>query len=304
MRKDKDRDIAADPVLSNEIVLGLVQKHVPEAREVRQVDETGNRARTYMIDEDIVLKTQRPSKIRPQTSLHKEVFFLLQLQADERIRVPRVLGYGTEDGVEYTVMTRMPGVAARWLDLQGEERSRVMRDLGQMLRYIHQLDQAPFKESPFFQGSLRETDIKSSIEQQLAAAVERLGDRPPGWTLTITVEQAAGQILDSLPSHAETVALHANPGPSHTFVYPESKAFSGLIDFGDAYISHPAFDLVSWGSSEDQRHIFEGYTLEVPASGEFRAVWRAAAMLRLLRSAGRNGAAAFHEDLTHWLSQR
>lgn len=38
----KDINTTLDPVLSNEVVLDLVQRHAPEAREVKQIDETGN----------------------------------------------------------------------------------------------------------------------------------------------------------------------------------------------------------------------------------------------------------------------
>jgi aminoglycoside phosphotransferase (APT) family kinase protein len=299
----RDMDITPDPILSNEVVLGLVQKYAPEAREVRHVDETGNRARTYLIDEELVLKTQRPSKTRPQTSLEKEVFFLNQMQAVEQIRVPRVLGYGIDDGIEYTVMTRMPGKAVRWLNLEGEDRSRVLHDLGRMLRYIHELNQKPFKESQFFQGFLNETNLKGSIQQSFSTAVERLGDRPPGWTLTITTEQVAKMVLDSFPTNVETVALHANPGPPHTFVNLENKMFSGVIDFGDAYISHPAFDFIAWSSTVDQRMVLEGYTLEAAVSDEFMAVWRSVMTLHMLRRTIHHGSAALNEDLRYWLSQ-
>jgi hypothetical protein len=43
-------------------------------------------------------------------------------------------------------------------------------------------------------------------------------------------------------SSVDLVALHSNPGPVHTFVQPDTLAFVGLIDFGDAYIGHPALD--------------------------------------------------------------
>src|SRR5215210_9339145 len=98
-----------DPVLDESVVLTVVRRHWPAAGRVTGVDESGGEARTYALDEDVILKTQRPHRVRPRTSLEKEVFHLEQVasQAPE-ISVPRVLGYGRELGVEYTVMTRMP----------------------------------------------------------------------------------------------------------------------------------------------------------------------------------------------------
>jgi len=56
------------------------------------------------------LMRQKPELINYQ--LEKEAFFLDQLAAYPEIVVPRVLGYGRQDIFEYTVKTRMPGVAA------------------------------------------------------------------------------------------------------------------------------------------------------------------------------------------------
>src|SRR5207248_2844070 len=83
----------------------LARRHVPSARAVVAVEESGGEARTYLIDNDLILKVQRPQQLRPLTSLAKEVFFLEQLAAlpeDQRVSVPRVIGHGREQGVEYT----------------------------------------------------------------------------------------------------------------------------------------------------------------------------------------------------------
>ena len=94
---------APDPVLDPAQVLRLVRQHLPEARAVTGIDETGGEARVYFVDTDVVCKVQRPPQWRSWTSLEKEVVFLRHLaEAAPDIAVPRVLGYGKEDGVEYT----------------------------------------------------------------------------------------------------------------------------------------------------------------------------------------------------------
>src|SRR5690348_7458147 len=131
---------APDTVLSPEVVLSLVRRHVPAAHAVRGVDESGGEARTYAIDDHLILKVQRPQQLRPRTSLEKEVFFLRQLEAVPEIPVPRVLGYGHESNLlEYTVMTRMPGVAMRHVSLSEDEHAAVLVQLGRTLRRIHAL---------------------------------------------------------------------------------------------------------------------------------------------------------------------
>src|SRR5437764_1565920 len=112
---------APDPVLDDELVLSLVRRHVPDAKAVTGVDESGGEARTYAIDDAIILKAQRPQQLRPRTSVEKEVFFLQQLEQEPRVSVPRVLGYGSEGRyIEYNLQTRMPGQAMRHVPLDEE----------------------------------------------------------------------------------------------------------------------------------------------------------------------------------------
>src|SRR5947209_885563 len=87
---------APDPVLDEELVLSLVRRYVPGAKAVTGVDESGGEARTYAIDDSMILKVQRPQQLRPRTNLEKEVFFLQQLERVPEVRVPRALGYGRD----------------------------------------------------------------------------------------------------------------------------------------------------------------------------------------------------------------
>src|SRR5438034_1285405 len=105
-----------DPVLDEKTVLALARRHLPAAASVTAIDESGGEARTYFIDDRYVFKTQRPQKLRASTSLKKEAFHLRQIeQQAPAARVPRVLGHGQDGSTEYLLMTRMPGVATRYL---------------------------------------------------------------------------------------------------------------------------------------------------------------------------------------------
>ena len=103
---------AADPVLEERTVLDIVRRHGVRCSAVTSIDETGGEARAYVLDDNLVLKVQRPHRLRPRTSLEKEAFFLHQLAAYPDIVVPHVLGYDRHDNIEYIVMTRMQGVPA------------------------------------------------------------------------------------------------------------------------------------------------------------------------------------------------
>lgn len=276
---------ASDPVLPDHIVLSLARRHTPKAHAVTQVDESGGEARTYCIDETLILKTQRPQQLRPRTSLEKEVFFLNQIaDAAPELSVPRVVGYGREqasDGalVEYTLMTRMPGIAMRRANLDDDARRAVLRQLGATLRRLHALPLAPFVSSGLFPGDQSFVDTQIRFGNYFNDLVDEIRAEQRQWRLPLTPEQVGAKAVASVPRTHERAALHSNPYLEHVFVDPERAAYSGLIDFGDAYISHPAFDMRRWNRPADREALLQGYASEQPVSDAFLATWRAVMIL-------------------------
>jgi hygromycin-B 7''-O-kinase len=272
---------AADDVWEPEMVLSLVRRHVPSAMNVSAIDESGGEARAYAVDSNIILKTQRPNRLRPRTNLAKEVFFLNQLAAGlPEISVPRVLGYG-HDGplIEYVVLTRMPGVALIQANLAPAERVRVMCELGQMLRHIHSLPQKPFADNALFPGDRGAADVRQRVAEQLKDLVTRILSEKRPWPLRASPAEVAMRTLALLPHCDNCVALHSNPWHEHTFVDPSTHRYSGLIDFGDAYISHPAFDLRRWRIRAERDALMEGYTADAPVNDGFQTTWIVAQVL-------------------------
>jgi hygromycin-B 7''-O-kinase len=162
---------AADPVLEERTVLDLARRHGVRCAAVTRVDETGGEARAYVLDDTLVLKVQRPHRLRPRTSLAKEAFFLQQLAAYPDIVVPHVLGYGRFDTIEYLVMTRMQGVSALTVELAGEPRIAVLHQLGRILRRLHALPQAPFYNSALFPGTRTREEFVTRARATLTQAV-------------------------------------------------------------------------------------------------------------------------------------
>lgn len=271
---------APDPVLDTDLVLELVHRHVPSAQAVTGIDESGGEARTYAVDDEIVFKVQRPQQLRPRTSLKKEVFFLEQLEKVPGVNVPRVLGYGREgEQVEYSVLTRMPGIAMRHIELKADQHDAVLAQLGATLRRIHDVAQEPFHES----GLLPTDESFEIVLQRFAhyfnSMAARIRERNLPWTLDLTPERVSEIAVAALPPSDECVALHSNPGPEHTFVYQETGAYSGLIDFGDAFISHPTLDLRRRSNVRDRDAIMRGYTSEGSTTNTFNATWRVVQIL-------------------------
>ncbi len=59
---------------------------------------------------------------------------------------------------------------------------------------------------------------------------------------------------------------------------PATLKFTGLIDFGDAYIGPPAFDW-RWPLPEHRIEILNGYKAEGRLVGQFLSAWRPTMML-------------------------
>src|SRR5215471_9349986 len=269
---------AADPVLDERTVLALVRRHGVRGSAVTSIDETGGEARVYIVDDNLVLKVQRPPQLRSRTSLEKEAFFLHQLAAYPDIVVPHVLGHGRRDNIEYLVMTRMPGVSALAVELTGQHRTNVLQQLGRTMRRLHSLPQAPFHGSALFPGSRTREEFVARALENLAHAVQVIGATPDLWQLDMAPADLASRVLAALPAAVDLVALHSNPGPVHTFVQPETLAFVGLIDFADAYISHPALDW-RWPTHADRVALLHGYGAEAPVTDAFLAAWHAGLVL-------------------------
>lgn len=280
---------ASDPVLSSAVALSLARRHMPDARMVTQVDESGGEARAYVIDDSLILKTQRPQQLRPRTSLEKEVCFLNQIaESAPDLHVPRVLGYGRERvaadtlddiEIEYTLMTRMPGIAMRRAQMDDDARRKALRQLGMTLRRIHALPLAPFTASDLFPGDQSFVDVQIRFGNYFNELVDEIRAEQRPWRIPLTPEHVGARAVASLRRSGERAALHSNPYLEHVFVDPVSGAYSGLIDFGDAYISHPAFDLRRWNRPADREALLEGYTAEQSVSDAFLVTWRAVMML-------------------------
>ena len=79
--------------------------------------------------------------------MEKEAFFLGQIAEYPDIVVPEVLGYGKDGSIEYTLMTRMPGVPALSVESEGADRTNLIHQLGRTMRRIHSIPQDPLPVS-------------------------------------------------------------------------------------------------------------------------------------------------------------
>jgi hygromycin-B 7''-O-kinase len=267
-------------------VLDAPPPHAPHAGRLIRVDESGGEARAYHLEGDILLKTQRPHRLRPRTSLSKEQLVLQTLERAGDFPVPTVLGYGHADGIEYLCLTRMPGVAMRNHELTPRQRAAALEELGRTLRRLHGVDQPALARSELITGDQSPADLHT----RFADSFERLADaleQTDGWGEALDVRAIGAARLADTPTDVTPVTLHSNPGPEHTFVHPEDGRFSGLIDFGDAYRSHPALDLRPWEAEPDAEQLLAGYQSLGPLPESFDHVRRTALIIMALTRAAR-----------------
>ncbi|NMP21287.1 phosphotransferase family protein [Sulfobacillus harzensis] len=259
---------APDPVLDSDLVLSLAGRHVSGLQSITAIDESGGEARVYVVDDSIIVKTQRPHRLRPRTSLAKETVFLDALK-DQGIAVPRVLGYGREGFIEYIVMTRIPGVAVIHASIPPQARQQMLFQLGRTLARIHAVPQAPFLESGLFPTEMAHDTFRDHVAEVLLEGARRIYDFGIHWPIAgLTPDDLVRRATDALPRTPLRTAIHSNPGPTHTFVDPVTGEFQGLIDFGDAFVTHPAWDLRRW-TPREREALLAGYEADRTVEAAF-----------------------------------
>lgn len=274
---------AADPVLDSQTVLAIVRRHVSVAAAVSAVDESGGEARAYAIDDNLILKVQRPQQLRARTSLVKERFLLDQLARVAGVYVPRVIAGGSAGpAIAYTLMSRVPGVALVAATLGGEPRRRALFELGRMLRRVHGIPQQPLFDARLIPGDHTPADVRWRFGTLFDEAVALAARATVAWPAGLDPPHLARLAMRALPDVDTFVALHSNPGAEHAFVDAHSGQLMGLIDFGDAYFSHPVHDLRRFRCPADRAVVYEGYGADAALSPNFEQTWRVACVLAAL----------------------
>jgi aminoglycoside phosphotransferase (APT) family kinase protein len=259
-----------DPIFDENQILDIIHKYVPTAKTLKSIDEDGGEARVYIIDNNVVLKVQRPQQLRSSTSLEKEVFFLNQLEKETDVVAPRVLGYGKDGTLEYICMTKIQGIKVEYTRLIRDEKTALLLVLGKELRKIHGIDQSTIKKSGLFPCD-DPPDLKERIKRRYQSALMKKKDSISSHELDLS-SAAIDKELQNINDVDTFVGLHVNPYICHILVDEKTHQYTGLIDFGDAYIGHPIFDMWYW-KVESRKTLLKGYTSERPVSAAFQIIF-------------------------------
>ena len=259
-----------DPVLEDGFVIEVVRQYVKDAKKVVSIDDSHGEARTYNVDDRVILKVQRPHRLRSSTSLHKEAFFLQHLAGHTDVSVPRVYGYEKRSTLEYICMSKMRGVAADHVKLSVCEKNCLLLVLGKELRKIHDADQTPLLNSGLFPAD-EPRDLAERIRQRYLNVFDTARSKS-----TPELREAwmndMDDALNTIHDPDSFRALHANPYTPHVFIDEKTKTYNGIIDFGDAYIGHPVFDMWYWKVASRET-LLKGYSSEKPVSASFLTVF-------------------------------
>jgi len=165
-------------------------------------------------------------------------------------------------------MTKISGKAVRYLELSLKQKEDILYDLGKTLYKIHNIDKQPFLDCKLFPNDIDSKGVKSRLEYEFDWKIKRLNDvSKKDFKYALDLKD---KLLKTIIKLDEFVPIHTNPSISHTFVNDEFN-FSGLIDFGDAIISHPVLDIKIWNML-DRPFLLKGYFSTSSSSKNFQNI--------------------------------
>lgn len=152
------------------------------------------------------------------------------------VATPEIVAAGELGSWDYLVMTRLFGRAASAAlkTASDAEQRPVLRAIGELIARIHQLP-APAALVP---------DWPRLVDTLVAGCVQRhaKGGANPDWISAIPARLAG--VVAELATPARLVPMHADVHTEHILL-DDSLRVTGLLDFGDALVGDPLYDLVT-----------------------------------------------------------
>ena len=117
-------------------------------------------------------------------------------------------------------------------------------------------------------------DLTRRLKSRFGDVADVIAQHPEKWTFPTPFKDVVATALAMLPTEFSPVVVHSNLGPTHVF-HNGDGALTGLIDFGDSYLSHPAMDLRSWPDPADRVALRNAYLGSRPPQPDFDTAWAA-----------------------------
>jgi hygromycin-B 7''-O-kinase len=205
----------------------------------------------YELDGRRFLKLYGP---RSMTLYRVERPLLGMIERTPGVSAPRIIAAGQADGARpYLIVTGMRGETAEhtWDAINRDEQVGIAREVGEMVAALHAMDVSVLPDTTQLPGSRRETapmNIAKNCEQ-----IEATSGLPAA-----TVDEFTEFIRgDGAAILAETTCVvHCELTNNHIYLRQEGAQWrlSGLIDFADAMVGAPEFDIAwlwPWAFSRD-----------------------------------------------------
>ncbi len=184
--------------------------------------------------------------------------------------IPELLAAGKRsDGWHYVIVTKLEGTTFEgvWHQFTLSEKEKILRQVGQIMKSVHQVDVGELKS------------LKPEWSEFLKIQKENVFDRHrklkmPNWFLN-ELPQFINSYQELIPSHFQPVILTGEYTPFNLMTdVIKNSAVMAMIDFGDAMIGYPEYDLLgpslfmAEGKSELVYALFDGYGLSVKQINE------------------------------------
>jgi hygromycin-B 7''-O-kinase len=151
----------------------------------------------------------------------------------EGLPSPDLVACGKVEGWPYLVLSVVPGVPAVdvWHSLSREDRIMVVSQVGHLMVRLHA--HPPLDELGI--------DWNRFLEERIAGALEHHAP-PAGWR-----DWLQRRVHGFTEGPFRPVLLHADITHDHVLLERKENAWvvTGIIDFGDAMMGHPHYDLVA-----------------------------------------------------------
>lgn len=203
---------------------------------------------------DVVVKLVLP-RCRPQLEAEREALPIARAALGEL--VPERVADGELEGWGYVITSVVPGdpLGKLWPALDGAQRARAMTRLGAILARLHRADATAFGGAHADWDGYVARETTACVERQAAWGVpSHFVDEMAPFLATVNVRGEGAPVL-----------LHADATPDNMLASSTDQTITGLVDWGDARLGDPAYDLIvpalfqCRGDARLCAALFEGY---------------------------------------------
>lgn len=236
---EKFEKIKSDSKLWDAVVRDVISRHGISPTKLQVFTEGTNIV--YALDASHVIKLFPPCH---RDQFNSEIVVLKHLQGKLSVNTPVVFFEGDIFGWPYLIMSQLPGTLLEtlWSDMNFENKQIIMRELGQLIREVHQIPIDGLEHIDCRWSVFIDHQIRNCVAQHTATHL-------PSHLLT----QIAGYIAsiqDELRVITKPVILTGEYTPMNFLVKRIDCIWhiDGLIDFGDAMLGLPEYDLLGPGA--------------------------------------------------------